>query len=58
MAADGYVADDATFVSGALCSTLIRGGGKGVQGICRFYNIFALMSTIYTNNLNKIYIYI
>ena len=32
MAADGYVADEATFVSGALCSTLIRGGGQGGSG--------------------------
>ena len=34
-----------------------RGGARGGQAFCRFYNIFALLSTIYNKNLNKIYIY-
>ena len=33
------------------------GGARGGPAFCRFYNIFALLSTIYNKNLNTIYIY-
>ena len=34
-----------------------KGGSQGGQAFCRFYNIFAFLSTIYNKNLNKIYTY-